>query len=79
LRLSGLREELTLVPSLVALSLAELSFDARSLLESSFEELSADEFTLAELSIDEPSGLDLSSFFDSLPAPSEEGAFDFLA
>jgi hypothetical protein len=79
LRLSGFREELTLVFSLVALSLVELSFDARSLLELSFEEVSADEVTLAELSVEEPSDLDLSSFFESLLPPSEEGAVDLFA
>ena len=79
MRLSGFRDELTLVFSFVALSLVELSFDARSLLELSFEELSADEVTLAELSVDEPSALDLSSFFGSLPPPSEEGAVDLFA
>jgi len=68
LRLSGLRDELTLVVlSRVEVSLLELSFDESS------EELSFD-----ELSFDDPSDLDLSSFFESFP-PSELGAEDFFA
>lgn len=74
MRLSGFRDELTLV----VVSFEELSFEELSLLELSFEALSVDELTLAELSLDESSGLDLSSFFESLP-PSEEGACDLLA
>ena len=69
MRLSGLRDELTLVVvSLLALSLLELSL----------EELSFDEPSFDEPSFDELSGLDLSSFvesFESLP-PSEVGAWD---
>jgi hypothetical protein len=74
LRLSGLREELTLV----VLSRADPSLDELSLLELSFEELSVDELPFAELSF-EPSDLDFSSFFVSLPLPSELGAWDLLA
>ena len=70
MRLSGFRDELTLV----VLSLVE-----PSLLELSFDELSVDELSLAELSFDEPSDLDFSSFFESLPPPSEEGALDLFA
>ena len=79
MRLSGLRDELTLL----VLSF-ELSFAEPSLLELSFEELSEDELSLAELSrvelsfdelsFDEPSDLDFSSFFESFPPPSEAGA-----
>ena len=74
MRLSGLRDELTLF----VLSF-ELSFAEPSLLELSFEELSEEELSLTELSFDElsfdePSDLDFSSFFESFPPPSEAGA-----
>jgi hypothetical protein len=95
LRLSGLRDELTLDElSLDELSFAELSwvelgfeelsldepsFDEPSLDELSLDELSLDELSLDELSLEEPSDLDFSSFFASLPPPSPEGVRDLLA
>ncbi len=79
MRLSGLRDELTLVVD----SFDGLSFVELSLLEPSFEELSLDELSLPEVSFEElPSDdFDFSSFLESLESwpPSEEGAWDFLA
>ena len=76
LRLSGFRDELTLV---------EFSFDEPSLLEVSFEELSFDEPSFEDPSFDEasfaePSDLDFSSFFESELPPSEDaGGCDLFA
>lgn len=75
-RLSGFRDELTLVVlSFDELSLPELSFEELSFDEPSFDELSFDELSLAELS-----DLDLSSFFESvLPLSEDAGACDLFA
>ena len=74
MRLSGLRDELTLFVLSFELSLLELSFE-----ELSEEELSLAELSFDELSFDEPSDLDFSSFFESFPPPSEAGAWDLFA
>lgn len=79
MRLSGLRDELTLVVLSFELSLLELSFEELSEDELSLAELSFDEPSFDELSFDEPSDLDFSSFLESFPPPSELGAWDLFA
>ncbi|MFZ1007856.1 MAG: hypothetical protein WAN65_13530, partial [Candidatus Sulfotelmatobacter sp.] len=78
--LSGLRDELTRVFSLEALSLdEEASLVELSLLELSLEPLSFEELSF-ELSLPAPSDLDFSSFFDAeLPSSEDDGAWDLLA